>query len=139
MPRVARLDAAGVLHHVIFRGIERRKIFRSAADKDWFVQRLGHLLTASRTSSYAWALMDNHVHLLLRTGDASLSTLMRRLLTGYAGYFNRQHGRHGQLFQNRYKSIRGCRETGIPTASYENFVMEPWSLRRSDIAYSCFR
>ena len=105
MPRVARLDAAGVLHHVIFRGIERRKIFRSAADKDWFIQRLGQLLTASRTSCYAWALMDNHVHLLLRTGDVSLATLMRRLLTGYAGYFNRQYNRHGQLFQNRYKSI----------------------------------
>ncbi|MBN2107856.1 MAG: transposase [Deltaproteobacteria bacterium] len=105
MPRVARLDAAGVLNHVIFRGIERRKIFRSAADKDWFVQRLGQLLSATRTSCYAWALMDNNVHLLLRTGDESLATLMRRLLTGYAGYFNREHGRHGQLFQNRYKSI----------------------------------
>jgi putative transposase len=105
MPRVARLDATGVLHHVIFRGIERRKIFRSSADKDWFVQRLGQLLSATRTSCYAWALMDNHVHLLLRTGDVSLATLMRRLLTGYAGYFNRQYNRHGQLFQNRYKSI----------------------------------
>ena len=105
MPRVARLDAAGVLHHVIFRGIERRKIFRSTADKDWFVQRLGQLLSAGRTSCYAWALMDNHVHLLLRTGDMGLATLMRRLLTGYAGYFNRQYNRHGQLFQNRYKSI----------------------------------
>ncbi len=49
--------------------------------------------------------MDNHVHLLLRTGDVSLATLMRRLLTGYAGYFNRRYSRHGQLFQNRYKSI----------------------------------
>jgi REP element-mobilizing transposase RayT len=90
---------------VIFRGIEKKKIFRSPADKDWFVQRLGQLLTASSTSCYAWALMDNHVHVLLRTGDVSLATLMRRLLTGYAGYFNRQYRRHGQLFQNRYKSI----------------------------------
>jgi REP element-mobilizing transposase RayT len=93
------------LHHVIIRGIERRKIFRRQADKDWFAQRLGHLLAATRTSCYAWALMDNHVHLLLCTGDVSLATLMRRLLTGYAGYFNRQYSRHGQLFQNRYKSI----------------------------------
>jgi putative transposase len=105
MPRVARLDATGLVHHVIFRGIERRKIFRSAADKEWFVQRLGQLLSASQTSCYAWALMDNHAHILLRTGDVSLATLMRRLLTGYAGYFNRKYNRHGQLFQNRYKSI----------------------------------
>ena len=105
MPRTARLDAAGILHHVIIRGIEKRSIFRDAADKDWFVQRLGALVLGSNTGCYAWALMTNHVHLLLRTGDVSLATLMRRLLTGYAGYFNRRHGRHGQLFQNRYKSI----------------------------------
>jgi len=105
MPRVARLDAAGVVHHVIFRGIERRKIFRGPADKEWFSKRLGQLLSASQTSCYAWALMDNHAHLLLRTGDMGLATLMRRLLTGYAGYFNRKYSRHGQLFQNRYKSI----------------------------------
>jgi REP element-mobilizing transposase RayT len=105
MPRTARLDAAGILHHVIIRGIEKRSIFRGAADKDWFVQRLGALVQGSNTGCYAWALMTNHVHVLLRTGDMSLSTLMRRLLTGYAGYFNRRHGRHGQLFQNRYKSI----------------------------------
>ncbi|MBN2107152.1 MAG: transposase [Deltaproteobacteria bacterium] len=105
MPRVARLDAAGILHHVIIRGIEKKSIFRSSADKDWFVQRLGLLLQASSTSCYAWVLMKNHVHLLVRTGDVSLATFMRRLLTGYAGYFNRRYNRHGQLFQNRYKSI----------------------------------
>jgi REP element-mobilizing transposase RayT len=105
MPRTARLDAAGILHHVIIRGIEKRSIFRGADDKDRFVQRLGALVQGSNTGCYAWALMTNHVHVLLRTGDMSLSTLMRRLLTGYAGYFNRRHGRHGQLFQNRYKSI----------------------------------
>ncbi len=105
MPRVARLDAPGVVHHVIFRGIERKKIFRTSADKEWFIQRLGQFLVASNTSCYAWALMDNHAHLLLRTGDVGLATLMRRLLTGYSGYFNRKYNRHGQLFQNRYKSI----------------------------------
>ena len=49
--------------------------------------------------------MDNHVHMLLRTGRVPISTLMRRLLTGYAQQFNRRHRRHGVLFQNRYKSI----------------------------------
>ncbi len=105
MPRVARLDATGVVQHVIVRGIERRRIFRDAADRDWFLERLGKLLTGGAVSCYAWALMKNHVHLLVRTGDMDLPTLMRRLLTGYAGYFNRRYNRHGQLFQNRYKSI----------------------------------
>jgi hypothetical protein len=53
--------------------------------------------------------MTNHVHLLIRTADTPLATLMRRLLTGYAMAFNRRHRRHGQLFQNRYKSIL-CQE-----------------------------
>jgi len=53
--------------------------------------------------------MTNHVHLLVRTGIAPLSTVMRRQLTGYAMAFNRRHNRHGQLFQNRYKSIL-CQE-----------------------------
>ena len=49
--------------------------------------------------------MTNHAHILLRTGYVPLSTVMRRLLTGYAQQFNRRHRRHGQLFQNRFKSI----------------------------------
>jgi putative transposase len=105
MPRSVRLDAPSVLHHVIIRGIERRKIFRDIRDRDDFLQRLSTLGPETNTACYAWALMSNHAHLLLRTGDVGLSTLMRRLLTGYAVSFNRRHNRHGQLFQNRYKSI----------------------------------
>jgi REP element-mobilizing transposase RayT len=99
------LDAPGVLHHVIIRGIERRKIFRDDRDRDALLERLSELLAATRTACYAWALLPNHAHFLFRTGQAGLSTLMRRLLTGYAVEFNRRHRRHGQLFQNRYKSI----------------------------------
>ena len=105
MPRKARIDAPGALQHIIIRGIERRAIFRVAADYNSFLQRLTKILSESSTPCYAWALMHNHAHLLLRTGLVSLSTLMRRLLTGYAQQFNRRHRRHGQLFQNRYKSI----------------------------------
>ena len=105
MPRLARLDAPGVLHHIIIRGIERRKIFRDDQDKDNLTDRLSILLPETKTSCYAWALMSNHAHFLLRSGRAGISTLMRRLLTGYAIYFNRRYRRHGQLFQNRYKSI----------------------------------
>ena len=105
MPRLARLDAPGILHHVIIRGIERRRIFRDSKDQDDFLGRLGDLIPETRTSCYAWALLTNHAHLLLRTGESPLSTLMRRLLTGYAGRFNRRHKRYGPLFQNRFKSI----------------------------------
>ena len=109
MPRLARLDAPGALHHVICRGIERRPLVRDDTDRSAFVERLGRVLTETETPCYAWALLSNHVHLLLRTGAVPLTTVMRRLLTGYAGVFNRRHRRHGYLFQNRYKSIL-CQE-----------------------------
>jgi REP element-mobilizing transposase RayT len=105
MARQARIDAPGALHHIIIRGIERRAIFRDDRDRERFLERVESVLVETLTPCYAWALMKNHVHLLLRTGLAPIATVMRRLLTGYAQDFNRRHRRHGQLFQNRYKSI----------------------------------
>jgi len=105
MPRKTRIDAPGALHHIIIRGIERKAIFKDDQDYHNFLTRLGKILTANSTSCFAWALMKNHVHLLLKTGLSPLSTVMRRLLTGYAQQFNRRHRRHGHLFQNRYKSF----------------------------------
>jgi len=105
MPRQPRLDAPGVLHHVMVRGIERRAIFRDDADRADFVGRLAALVSATGLSVYAWALLPNHAHLLVRTGRRPLPRVMRSLLTGYAGAFNRRHQRQGHLFQNRYKSI----------------------------------
>jgi REP element-mobilizing transposase RayT len=105
MPRKARIDAPGALHHIICRGIERRPIFLNDRDRDDFVQRLAKVLTESDTSCFAWALIPNHFHLLLRTGTVPIATVMRRLLTGYVVSFNHRHQRHGRLFQNRYKSI----------------------------------
>jgi len=109
MPRKARIDAPGALHHVIIRGIERGKIFRSDYDRGNFINRLGKLIPETQIDCFAWALIPNHVHLLLRTGLIPISVLMSRLLTGYAVWFNKKYRRHGQLFQNRYKSIL-CQE-----------------------------
>jgi REP element-mobilizing transposase RayT len=105
MPRKARIDAPDALHHIIIRGIERKAIFKDNADRANFLERLGRIVSETETSCYAWVLMTNHVHLLLKTGLAPIATVMRRLLTGYAVSFNRRHRRHGQLFQNRYKSF----------------------------------
>ena len=105
MPRLARLDAPGVLHHIMIRGIERRKIFRNDKDCEDFIDRLANLLPKTATSCYAWVFLPNHAHFLFQTGTIPLATLMRRLLTGYAVSFNKRHKRRGQLFQNRYKSI----------------------------------
>ncbi len=90
MPCKAHIDAPGALHHIIARGIERRKIFYDNTDRDNFLERLGAVLTETGTPCFAWALIPNHLHLLLRTGSAPIATVMSRLLTGYAVTFNRQ-------------------------------------------------
>ena len=105
MPRKARIDAPGALHHIIIRGIERKAIFKDTADRFDFFNRLGRIVSETETGCHAWAFMKNHVHLLLKTGLTPIAFVMRRLLTGYAVSFNRKHRRHGQLFQNRYKSF----------------------------------
>lgn len=104
MPRQSRIDAPGALHHIICRGIERSCLFTDNIDREDFISRLEAILTETSTVCYAWALIPNHFHLLLRTGATSISTVMRRLLTGYAVTFNHRHNRTGHLFQNRYKS-----------------------------------
>ena len=109
MPRQARIDTTGALHHIIARGIERRTIFNDDEDRDAFTDRLGTILDQTGTECYAWALVPNHFHLLLRTGSTPIALVMRRLLTGHAISFNRRHRRSGHLFQNRYKSIL-CQE-----------------------------
>jgi len=105
MPRKSRIDAPNALHHVIGRGIAQKNIFLGDIDRDDFLDRLGTILDETKTTCFAWALMPNHFHLLLRTGTAPLSSVIQRLLTGYAVNFNLRHHRHGHLFQNRYKSI----------------------------------
>ncbi len=105
MPRQPRLDAPGLLQHVMARGIERKQIFKDGADRRDFLERLATILEETQTQCYAWALIPNHFHLLLRTGATPLSKVMRRLMTGYAVSFNKRHRRAGHLFQNRYKSI----------------------------------
>jgi REP element-mobilizing transposase RayT len=108
MRRKARIDAPGALHHIIVRGIERRRIFSDDQDRDNFVERLGDIVIETQSCCFAWALIPNHAHILLQTGQTPLATVMRSAeggLTGYAVSYNRRHRRHEHLFQNRYKSI----------------------------------
>ena len=101
MPRQPRLDAPNTLHHVMVRGLERRTIFREDADRADFVARLAALAETGGVAVYAWALLPNHAHLLVRTGNRPLARSMRSLLTGYAGAFNRRHRRVDGSFPGR--------------------------------------
>ena len=84
MPRQARLGVPGALHHIIVRGIDKSKIFKDDQDKAEFLERLGQNVLEADCSIYAWGLLDNHVHLLFRSGRHGISVVMRKLLTWYA-------------------------------------------------------
>ncbi len=88
MPRGPRLEAPGTLHHVSVRGLERRQIVDNDKDREEFVTRMGSIALDTGTSIYAWALMTNHAHILLRSSTAGLPTFMRRFLSGYAIWYN---------------------------------------------------
>ena len=68
MPRKARIDAPCALHHIIIRGIERKAIFKDRADRANFIDRLGRIILETENGCYDWALMKNHLHLLLKIG-----------------------------------------------------------------------
>ena len=105
MPRHKRLEIPGAIYHVIVRGIERREIFKDDLDRTELLRRFKETQKSINYHCYAWALMPNHFHMLIQTGKKPLSDIMRKLLTGYAIYFNHRHKRSGYLYQNRYKSI----------------------------------
>lgn len=104
MPRGPRIDFPGAMHHVYARGIEKRSIFLSDADRILFLEKVGSNMGKWKMRCYAWALMPNHFHLLLCSDAGLLPSFMRCLLTGYSKYFNEKHNRVGHFFQNRYKS-----------------------------------
>ena len=75
MPRKARLDAPVTLHHVIIRGIERRPIVDDDKDRENFVSRLGRLTEETDTGIFAWTLMTNHAHILIKSGSSDCPIL----------------------------------------------------------------
>lgn len=109
MPRQARIDIPGGLYHVIARGNERREIFRDDSDYKEFYKRAAQAVSETGQKCLAWAFIPNHFHLLILRGKRPLADTMRKLMTGYVGYFNRRYHRAGHLFQDRYKAIL-CQE-----------------------------
>ncbi len=100
------------LHHVTARGNERRRIFRSDADRRKFLELLGEAVRRFAWSLTGWVLMSNHFHLVLETPEhLTLSEGMQWLNGTYADWFNRKYERVGHLFQGRFKSFLIEKET----------------------------
>ncbi|MHB8792534.1 MAG: transposase [Thermoleophilia bacterium] len=113
-----------MVHHVVARGIERRQIFMDDHDREIFLKRLTDLIQETENPLYTFAILPNHFHLLIRRGKTPVHTFMQRLLTAYAIYFNKRHGRSGHLFQNRYKSF-ACTDEGYFTVLLRYISLNP--------------
>ena len=105
MARRPRIEVPGGLYHIITRGNNRRKIFRSHDDYLKFTSMVAQQKAKLPFYLYAYCLMPNHAHLLIERQDDKISRIMQGLLTGYSQYFNRKYKKIGHLFQGRFKAI----------------------------------
>ena len=104
MPRKRRVHGKTDIYHVVIRGVNRCIIFEDDDDCKRFLETLQRFLVEMEGTLFAWCLMSNHVHLLLRIPLPDLSTFMKKLEVSYVAYFNRRHDRIGHLFQDRFRS-----------------------------------
>jgi putative transposase len=105
MGRAWRIEYEGALYHVLSRGNEQRDIFYDNTDRRRFLDAIGELAERFEMEIFAFVLMSNHYHLLLRTRRANLSKAMQWFGTTYTRRFNNRHDRSGHLFQGRFKSM----------------------------------
>ena len=110
MPRPPRLEYAGALYHVTARGVQQGAIYLDDADRTTFLALVSHTLLTGNAHALAFCLMGNHYHFVLQTSATNLSTLMRRINSGYSLAFNHRHGRSGHVFEGRFKAIHVDRE-----------------------------
>ncbi|EGO63077.1 REP-associated tyrosine transposase [Acetonema longum] len=104
MARTARKKSNSGIYHIIIRGINRQTIFEDQEDCTYFLQILQRYKEISGYGIYAYCLMGNHVHLLIKIGIEPLEQVMRRLCGSYVYWYNLKYQRVGNLFQDRFKS-----------------------------------
>ena len=105
MARQLRVEFENAFYHITSRGNQRDKIFYDAADRERVLEILTRTKERYGFLLHAYALMDNHYHLLMETAKANLSQIMQNINTSYTVYVNRKYRRSGHLLQGRFKGI----------------------------------
>lgn len=104
MPREERIKSESGVYHVMLRGINRQQIFNDEEDNAVFLATLKRYCNAGGHKVYAYCLMGNHVHIVLREGHEPFNILMRKIGASFVRWYNLKYSRAGSLYQDRYKS-----------------------------------
>jgi len=104
MSRQKRILSSSQIYHIMLRGNSRRDIFLDDEDRQKFLYTLINKKKDNEFILYAYCLMDNHVHLVLKENKDNISHIMKRINTVYAIYFNKKYQQSGHFFQDRFKS-----------------------------------
>ncbi|WP_075983088.1 transposase [Bacillus massilinigeriensis] len=104
MPRVARSKSKSRIYHIVMRGINKQTIFEDEEDKSRFFETLNKYMKICKYEIYGYCLMDNHIHLLIKESDETISTIIKRISSSYVYWYNMKYERCGHLFQERFHS-----------------------------------
>src|SRR4051794_27581876 len=104
MPRKARKKSNTGIYHIMLRGINKQSIFEDDEDRLKFLETLKKYKAISMYTIYSYCLMDNHIHLLMKESEESISEAVKRISSSYVYWYNLKYERCGHLFQERFKS-----------------------------------
>lgn len=139
MARIARRKSESGVYHVMLRGINKQIIFQDDEDKKRFLVALSSFKGANNYELYAYCLMDNHVHILMKEIKDTVSTAIKKICSSYVYWYNRKYDRCGHLFQERFKSeivesdgylltvLRYIHQNPVKAGMMENVWECPWT------------
>ena len=104
MPRQARRKSESGIYHIMLRGINQQQIFEDEEDGFRFLETLSKYKEQCGYEIYAYCLMGNHIHILLKEGKENLTLVLKRIAGSYVYWYNWKYRRCGHLFQDRFKS-----------------------------------
>jgi len=104
MPRAARMKSRSGVYHIMLRGANRQEIFHDDEDCHKFLEVFERYKRKVELKVFAWCLMSNHIHLLIKEGNESISNTMKRIGVSFVGYYNWKYHTTGHLFQDRFRS-----------------------------------
>lgn len=104
MPRDARVRSKSRIYHIMLRGINRQDIFEDDKDVERLLETIKKYKEVSKFNIFAYCIMSNHIHMLVREKEESISNAIKRISSSYVFWYNKKYERCGHLFQERFKS-----------------------------------